>query len=79
LNNIHELEILPQKSNLYDVIYNSDLVIAVPFSSPAVIAEELGVKSAFVCLSPENYNLINGYAGIPLITTNRQLIDFLKS
>ena len=42
------VELISPRSNLYQVVTESDFVLAVPFSSPAVLAKELGVRSAFI-------------------------------
>jgi hypothetical protein len=70
ISKIHELSkhrcvdlILPT-SNLYKVVGESDFVLAIPFSSPAVLAKELGVRSAFIAAGivgweiPEELNKI---------------------
>ena len=54
ISKIHELskhenvELISPLANLYQVVSESDFVLAVPFSSPAVLAKELGVGSAFI-------------------------------
>jgi hypothetical protein len=54
ISKIHELskhenvELLSPRVNLYQVVSESDFILAVPFSSPAVLAKELGVRSAFI-------------------------------
>jgi polysaccharide biosynthesis PFTS motif protein len=54
ISKIHELsknrcvELISPVSNLYQVVSESDFVLAIPFSSPAVLAKELGVRSAFI-------------------------------
>ena len=42
------VELISPLSNLYQVVSESDFVLAIPFSSPAVLAKELGVRSAFI-------------------------------
>jgi polysaccharide biosynthesis PFTS motif protein len=54
ISKIHEfsknrcVELISPVSNLYQVVSASDFVLAIPFSSPAVLAKELGVRSAFI-------------------------------
>jgi len=54
ISKVHELsknrcvELISPLSNLYQVVSESDFVLAIPFSSPAVLAKELGVRSAFI-------------------------------
>lgn len=48
LSKEESIELVSPVSNLYQVVSESDFVLAVPFSSPAVLARELGVKSAFI-------------------------------
>lgn len=42
------VEVISPGANLYEVVSESDYVLAPPFSSPAVLAKELGVKSNFI-------------------------------
>jgi polysaccharide biosynthesis PFTS motif protein len=71
------VNLLPSRTNLYELISESDFVFAVPFSSPALIAKELGVPTAYVCLLPRNY-LLRDVNAIPVLTNKGELLDFIN-
>ena len=63
ISKIHELsknefvKLISPVSNLYQVVTESDFVLAVPFSSPAVLAKQLGVKSAFIATGMAGWDI----------------------
>jgi hypothetical protein len=79
LSNLGAVNLAAPESNLYKIIGESTLVLAVPFTSPATIAKEMGVESAFICFDLRDFELPSQYAGIPIITTKELLSRYLNS
>jgi polysaccharide biosynthesis PFTS motif protein len=48
-----EIEILQSNVDLYNLVNESDIVLSVPFSSPCLIAHEMGVPNAYYSCNPE--------------------------
>jgi len=73
-----DLEIVNWDSNIVDEILKSDLVICIPYSSPALIGEYLGVPSVFY--SPtSDFNLEENHEGITVIHGLNELQLFLAN
>ncbi len=58
------INLLDPEANLYAVTSQSDLVIATPWTSPAVLARELDVDSVFFSSSGREWKLPSKYEGI---------------
>jgi polysaccharide biosynthesis PFTS motif protein len=58
---------LSPSTNLFEVVSESDLVLAIPFTSPAILAKELNVKVFFVCIGIEGWDVASTSGGIPVI------------
>jgi len=71
------INLLPSRTNLYELISESDFVLAVPFTSPALIGRELGIPTAYVCLLPRNY-VLQDVNNIQVIRSEKDLFDFLS-
>ena len=71
------LEILDYNENLYDLIQNAKVVVGYPFTSPVLIAKELGVFSAFYSSSVllQKSNLHNGIRFIQNKTSLERFLD----
>jgi polysaccharide biosynthesis PFTS motif protein len=78
LQRLNEIRLIRYSSNLYEIINDSDLVICFPWTSPAVIAKEIGVKSVYYLSDSEyNWNLIER-RGISLFRKEDDLYYFIK-
>jgi hypothetical protein len=78
LRNNKSWQRLPEDANLYSLIANSKMVIAIPFTSPAIIAKELGIPCCYLDLGP-NPTDIHDYSDIPVIFDFDDLLNFAKS
>ena len=76
-NEIGAIEILDYNENLYDLIQNAKVVVGYPFTSPVLIAKELGVFSAFYSSSVllQKSNLHNGIRFIQNKTSLERFLD----
>ena len=63
----HQIEILSPYANLYEIISQSDLVIATPWTSPAVLAKEMSVNAVFFAIRVADWDLPDVYEGIRVI------------
>jgi hypothetical protein len=75
----NQIVILDQFTNIYDEINNSDLVIAMPFSSPALIASEYGIPSIYYSGLSEGWDLGNEHYGCSVLTNPKALQNYLLS
>jgi len=73
-----EIECIDSSVDLYALINESDIVIAVPFSSPCLVANEMGVPTAY--FSPNSdFNIVNPEGEINLLLSERELKKFILS
>lgn len=72
------IEIMDSKVDLYALIYGSDLVVAVPFSSPCLVAHEMGVPTAYYSANSD-FKIVNPETEINLLTSERDLKYFILS
>jgi polysaccharide biosynthesis PFTS motif protein len=73
-----ELEFLAWDSNIVDEILKSDLVICIPYSSPALISRYLKVPTVFYSPSLD-FNLDKTHEGISVIQGLNELRLFLMT
>lgn len=73
-----KVHILDYRLNLYDLISRAKVVISVPFTSPANIALELGVPTAYFCADVRDYQLDQEQNGISILTSEIDLEIFIK-
>jgi hypothetical protein len=66
------LNLLPPTQDLVDLIQNSDLVICVPFTSPAILAKSMGKQVFFYFPNPQ-FKLPPEYEGIQVIIGKKKL------
>ena len=66
-------ELLSPSANLYEVISQSDLVIATPWTSPAGLAREMALDSVFFAIRASDWELPNEYEGISVINSFSEL------
>jgi len=72
-----ELIICNPESNLFELISESRVILAIPFSSPALIAKHLGIPCCY--FNPDkNYIFGNRFEGIEVLNSKPKLLDFLK-
>lgn len=76
LSTHRNVKLLPPRTNLYELISQSDFVLAVPFSSTALIAKELGIPTAYVCLLPRDY-ILQDVNSIPVLTSKMEILNFI--
>lgn len=67
---------IDHKENIYDLILNAKVVLAFPFTSPILVAKELGVACAFYS-SSDLLESQNSYYGIKFIDNQFALRQFL--
>jgi polysaccharide biosynthesis PFTS motif protein len=65
---------IPPSANLYESIWSSDLVLAIPFTSPAVLAKELNVRSFFIWTGIGNWDIAATSDGVPVISSFEELL-----
>jgi len=70
--------LLNSNSNLYGVISESDLAIAVPFTSPAVIAKEMGTPSVYLAVELDEWEIPKESNGVPVIFTLNDLEKYIQ-
>jgi len=71
-----EIKILDAGINLYQTVYESDLVIATPWTSPAILAKELSVLSVFFSTRNEDWELPPVYRGLKVLKSQPALLEF---
>jgi polysaccharide biosynthesis PFTS motif protein len=74
----HQIELLSPNENLYKVISQSDLVIATPWTSPAVLAKEMGLNSVFFAIRSTDWELPTCYEGIRVIKSLSELTAYIN-
>jgi len=74
---IGRVEVVRPETNLYRLVAESNAVISVPFTSPAILAREVGVPSAFACTESKEWMIPNEHHGLPVIRSQRALADWL--
>lgn len=77
LANDSSIVLIPEKVNLYNLIFNSDLIVSIPFTSPALIARELRVPSCYFSLN-DRFNLPDFRDGIPTFDSAESLSVFIR-
>jgi hypothetical protein len=73
-----KIHLLPPTQDLIKLIHNSDLVICVPFTSPALLAKSIG-KQVFYYYPNSQFKLPSEYEGIQVITGNKNLRCAIES
>jgi hypothetical protein len=67
-----KINLLPPTQDLVKLIHNSDLVICVPFTSPALLAKSMGKQVLYYYPNPQ-FKLPPEYEGIQVISGNKNL------
>jgi len=73
-----KIKCLSPSSNLYQTISQSDLVLAIPFTSPALLGRELGVNSYFVSTGIDGWDVPTSSDGIPVIFQFEELLNLVE-
>lgn len=70
------VNVIDSSENLYDVIDKADLVVAAPYSSPAMIAREMNVGSVFFFLPDYGWKLKTNFFGIDSICNMKEMQEW---
>ncbi len=71
------ITLLSENVNLYNLVYESDLVVSIPFTSPAFVAKELDIPSCYF-LEGNDFHLPDLRDGVPVLTSVNSLSEFLR-
>ena len=74
-----KIRFLSPSSNLYKTITKSDLVVAIPFTSPALIAKELKVKQFFVSTGIAGWDIPETSSGVDVVSQFAVLLDLVET
>lgn len=74
-----KIKVLNPELELYRLISSSRMVLAVPFTSPALIAHELNIPVAYFCLDVRDYKLEVQEDVIPILKSTRELTNFIEN
>ena len=74
----HQIEVLSPYANLYEIVSQSDLVIATPWTSPAVLAKEMSVNSVFFAIRVADWDLPAEYEGIRVIKSLSEFTAYVN-
>ena len=77
LANGSSIVLVSEKANLYNLIFDSDLVVSIPFTSPALIAKELQVPSCYFSQN-DRFELPDFRDGIPTFNSAESLSVFFR-
>lgn len=74
-----KLKLLEPTANLYKTVSKSDLVLAIPFTSPALIAKELYINSYFVSVGIEGWDVPLTSSGVDVVFQLDELITKVQT
>ena len=69
--------LLSENLNLYNLIYESDLVVSIPFTSPALVATELDTPSCYF-LETDEFNLPNSWDDVPVFASKNSFSEYFR-
>jgi polysaccharide biosynthesis PFTS motif protein len=72
------VQLIDPKDDIYSLISQMNFIVCIPFTSPAVIAQELGVPVCYYSSSPE-FDLLDSLDGIPVHKSIQQLRIHIES
>lgn len=72
------VKIIPSTENLYRTISNSKFVVGIPFTSPVLIAQEIGIPCAFYSGDTHTLNIRFIENGIPVLRSIDDLTNELR-
>jgi|688.fasta_scaffold108096_2 polysaccharide biosynthesis PFTS motif protein len=73
-----EIKILSTAEDLYRTISKSNYVVGIPFTSPVLIAQEMGIPCAFYAGSSHNLEIRSTENGIPVLNSIEDLTKELQ-
>ena len=71
------VKLMSPHSNIYRCVNESDLVIAIPWSAPAILAQEVSTHPFFLATKRSDWKIPQEYNGIEVITSKDQLTQKL--
>lgn len=71
------IELLSHNANLYEVVSQSDLVVATPWTSPAVLAKEMSLHSVYFAIRGADWDLPSEYEGIRVFKSSDELMEYV--
>ena len=77
LSNSGEISVLDPYCNIYDEILQSQAVVVLPFSSPALIALELKIPVVYYCGQKRDWDLGDENFGVKVLSSKLDLSEFL--
>jgi polysaccharide biosynthesis PFTS motif protein len=72
------LELVPASANLYQIISGSDLVLAFPFTSPALIARELQIDSFYLSTGIKGWDVLESSDEVSVVDQLDDLLIFVE-
>jgi hypothetical protein len=72
------IQVLPCSANLYQTVSVSDLVLAIPYTSPAILSKELGVDSCFVSIGIIGWDVAQLTDGIPTMFEHEEMMSLIE-
>jgi polysaccharide biosynthesis PFTS motif protein len=72
------IQVLPCSANLYQTVSVSDLVLAIPYTSPAILSKELGVDSCFVSIGIIGWDVAQLTYGIPTMFEHEEMMSLIE-
>ena len=72
-----KLDLIDPKVDLYQCIENANFVVCVPYTSPAIIAQELGIPVCYFSTATE-FDLLESLDGIPVHKSIEALIAHIE-
>lgn len=73
-----KIKCLSASANIYRTISKTDLVLAIPFTSPALVAKELKINSFFVSTGIDGWDIPSSSGGIPVVFSFEELLSRIE-
>jgi polysaccharide biosynthesis PFTS motif protein len=77
LTEANKIKLLTPTADIYQTINRSNLILATPFSAPAIVAKEMGIPCAFIYSRNGSYDVPLIHNGIEVISEQRELTNFI--
>jgi hypothetical protein len=74
-----KIELIEPTANLYQIISKSDLVLAIPFTSPALVAKEMCINRYFVSIGIEGWDVPLTSSGVDVVFQLEDLITKVQT
>lgn len=72
------IKLLDSRSNIYEEVDRASVVISVPYSSPSVVAVELGVPTIFFFQTKDTWDFRSHFSSIPVVLSTEVLRAWLR-